>query len=651
MDIATLGIRVDASQVERATGSLDKLSDAGAKAERSTRMLSDATATYQREMNTSRALNDIHAGSMEKLRAQAVQMGAAMEGVGKQTAAAGTGVGRLNSALTTLATQAAGTDPVVGRLVSTIASFAVGGAMMTGVLAGVAALGLAWRKLTEEARSAREEGERYREFLRGLVEDAGPSMASRSVASARAERAGVIAALQGTMAGAAPNAAGVYADPNAQVRLLERLRDLNQEIRQGERRLTVERGQSAEAARRWIAGVVAAQEAQFRALNERARGQRATFDVLGMQGLDANVQAQLAVWGGDWNRMMTADLRAGTTHSGQPGGLTRVDGDKENKDFLRNLEITARAQRAYNEYQKKVEEELDDARQRANAALIQGLYQVGRAYGGVTDQVLSLVAATMSLERMAGFRKGDKTSRGDLARGYGASALAGIGMGVSTGDPFFGGIGGAVSGGAMTGGPYGALIGAVSGIVSGLIEQGERAKQAERIWRGALRDFALMFDDLSPLEQNIAQLDRAFEQLSGGRSIEEARTYLEALYEIQRRPFGDNSLVRQQIAAYEELLRIYEENAGQAENLAKSERELYDARFRTLNAPTGFNTSYYGWGAGFGGGSPVGDASAATETVTVNVLLDGDLIGTATETRNRRQARRGGPSPYTVVAR
>ena len=75
------------------------------------------------------------------------------------------GIGRLNSTLASMARQAAGVHPIVGQLANTISTFALGTVTTTGVLAGIAAVGYAIRKWTEDARTAREEMERLAKVL------------------------------------------------------------------------------------------------------------------------------------------------------------------------------------------------------------------------------------------------------------------------------------------------------------------------------------------------------------------------------------------------------------------------------------------------------------------------------------------------------
>jgi hypothetical protein len=70
------------------------------------------------------------------------------------------GFGELRESAASLAAQMAGVHPIFGRLTNVIGSFAMGSAMMVGVLAGVAALGWAWQKIMapiNEAKKAAQE--------------------------------------------------------------------------------------------------------------------------------------------------------------------------------------------------------------------------------------------------------------------------------------------------------------------------------------------------------------------------------------------------------------------------------------------------------------------------------------------------------------
>ncbi len=83
---------------------------------------------------------------------------------------AGASMGRLNQTLVSHLRQVTQTSPAVGQLANVIGSMALGGAIMTGVLAGLAALAIGWRRITEDAREARKAQEGARESLERVIE-------------------------------------------------------------------------------------------------------------------------------------------------------------------------------------------------------------------------------------------------------------------------------------------------------------------------------------------------------------------------------------------------------------------------------------------------------------------------------------------------
>ena len=97
---------------------------------------------------------------------QALRMNAAFDAGNKAVGRAVPSLGRLNNVFQMLAIQATGVNPVIGRLGSTLGMFAIGGLQMTAVLAGLAAIGYAWNKLTEDTRRAKEQAKEYLEALR-----------------------------------------------------------------------------------------------------------------------------------------------------------------------------------------------------------------------------------------------------------------------------------------------------------------------------------------------------------------------------------------------------------------------------------------------------------------------------------------------------
>lgn len=70
---------------------------------------------------------------------------------GRQAKSANLNTGKLQTGLLSLARQATHTNPAVAQLANVLGSFAVGSTMMIGVLGGLAAVGYAWRQLSEDA--------------------------------------------------------------------------------------------------------------------------------------------------------------------------------------------------------------------------------------------------------------------------------------------------------------------------------------------------------------------------------------------------------------------------------------------------------------------------------------------------------------------
>lgn len=85
------------------------------------------------------------------------EMIAKMDGVEKASVGAGVGLGRVRQGMTSLVASMTGTSPIVGRLATTLGAFAAGSGLMVAVLAGIAAIGYAYDKITESARKAADQ--------------------------------------------------------------------------------------------------------------------------------------------------------------------------------------------------------------------------------------------------------------------------------------------------------------------------------------------------------------------------------------------------------------------------------------------------------------------------------------------------------------
>jgi hypothetical protein len=497
VDVATLTIRVDASQVQPAIQALDRLGVQGVRVERATQ-------------------------------------------------AATVGTGRLNNAFLMLARQATGTHPAVARLADVMFSMALGGAQMTALLAGLAAISLAYRRLTQDSRDARAEAERLRNELDKL---GGFLPAGYGLGQATGQAAADVSRLQGEIA--------------SQRRLVE-IRGGDSSIfgRSAVTKLAQLEAELSEARGRLIAGQRAIQ------LDQRGRVVPA--------GPGARPE--------DYGPMPPPWLM-------DTGGVGRFTNGQ-------------------------------------NPLFFAGGPTPGVDMAQVDRFADRLAERQQQLQRSA-------PSGGSIANqaiGLGSAAFAGIGLGLSSGSAALGGIGGGVTGFGMAG-PAGAILGAVGGIVSGLFEAGKRAQEAARQWARAFEDFENMFVERTPLEQDLERNQRAYEDL-GKAAIENALSGGITADEFRE--------LQQRLA---ELDAQREKNIDAATKLAKAEKDLYDARFTALNAPSGFNASYYGWMAGF-----PDDKRSASE-IMVNVFVDGREVATSVETQNFVKNRRGGTSSIVIPTR
>lgn len=167
-DIATLGLRVEKvgaqQQVREMTTDLNKLADAGTKAQSSVSKvgkLSNAqlfAAAAIATNNTTDALKKVntHLGFFSSLEKEAAGH------VGEHTFA----MNRLELGMASAAEQMTGTNHVVGLLAEGLLKFALGHVETIAVIAGILAVAGAWRLLTEDSRKAREEQDKLTNALK-----------------------------------------------------------------------------------------------------------------------------------------------------------------------------------------------------------------------------------------------------------------------------------------------------------------------------------------------------------------------------------------------------------------------------------------------------------------------------------------------------
>lgn len=640
-DLAVLGLRVDAREVRTGADELARLERIGSLAERRFISLEEYD---RRRAATSATLNRAlreRAQTEREVVAMMNQKAIATEQVATKSRLAGAPIARLNNSMVVLARQAAGAHPVVGQLADAVGTFAIGTARMVPVLAGLAAIAVAVNRITRESREAKERLREAIEQLERLQRLQGLPVGGETavnVAVARQELYRLESErgrLQREIDAGVGGLVGDIPQRNRIAQIDKQLEDLRATIAAGERE---------------VSDAMSAFTDELSEMAAKARSLNAA--------IEGDLAGRTALAGGAFFGRLRTGFEPGGPLTGQLslGGGTGPFGRRTFADTFgddldeRTERVADNMARIHAEIERtgRTEKELNEARIQANDALIRSLENVGRAYGGVTDQIVALTAALFQLWQqgpLPGFGPGESATSGDLARGFGTATLAGVGFGISTGNPVLGGLAGGIAGGFATGGPAGAIIGAVGGIVSGLFETGKRAEEAQRRWRRAFESFEQMFVDLTPLEQNIERLDAAFEQLSGGRDIAEVRERIELLSRwMDFLSPGDQlrQSLQYQIDILQQLAGQYDINRERAEALTKSENDLADARFRALNAPTGYNLTYAGYlaGASF---VPTGGKDKEVGDITVNVYGNDDPSETARQVVQeiRREYRRG----------
>lgn len=185
MDVATLGIRVENGQIVTAKTELEKMGAAGEAAGK--RVAAATGASLRREIAATEAqvknlAAAYRAGAIggdqllrgtaqlskqaDDLRRSLVQAERATVGLESAATRATPSLRGLREPLTSLAANAAGLDPRLTSLLSTIGMFSVGAGPVIAILAGLAAIAAAMKKLDEPTRKAKEAYDDYLKSLR-----------------------------------------------------------------------------------------------------------------------------------------------------------------------------------------------------------------------------------------------------------------------------------------------------------------------------------------------------------------------------------------------------------------------------------------------------------------------------------------------------
>jgi gas vesicle protein len=205
---AVLGFGVDSREAEagskRVVRSLADIREAAERTGRTARSVPDA---FQRAFAESRSSVTVSAQQMQaalrqtngdlnaaaavlaRTAAQQTQVAATTQAVGVAATRAYPAIGQLRGAFTTLASTAVGMNPALGRLSGVLGSFAFGSPWMVGILAGIAAIGFAWNRLTRDADDLKKSTREAIKFFDELAKKrAGPiAEISGNAASIQAE--------------------------------------------------------------------------------------------------------------------------------------------------------------------------------------------------------------------------------------------------------------------------------------------------------------------------------------------------------------------------------------------------------------------------------------------------------------------------------
>jgi hypothetical protein len=165
VDFATLALRVDNTDaVKKLDDTGRALDNVGAKAKATTVTVEQSRLAWQRS-----------GGDMTKFGQELQKIAGVHDAVAvattRSTAAAEKhhlSIGRVNMALEGLASEALGANSRIGSLAAKFSEFGIGSIETAGILAGIAAIALAWDKLNESTRKANEETQKAIGLLRDL---------------------------------------------------------------------------------------------------------------------------------------------------------------------------------------------------------------------------------------------------------------------------------------------------------------------------------------------------------------------------------------------------------------------------------------------------------------------------------------------------
>lgn len=166
MDVATLGVRIVGTGIKETVGDLGNLAGAAGRAEQATRRFERVQTEGTLAAKAARDAIREQAAAFQAAQTAQVAAVQSTEQVAVGTQRATVSMARFQNAVNNLGLAAVGVQGPMGKIVETIAILGIGGGLVTGVLAGIAAIGAAFRYLNKDIDAAHKAYTDYMDSLR-----------------------------------------------------------------------------------------------------------------------------------------------------------------------------------------------------------------------------------------------------------------------------------------------------------------------------------------------------------------------------------------------------------------------------------------------------------------------------------------------------
>jgi len=625
-DLAVVGIALDTSKVEAGekivvrsfanmTAARVKESAAATGAAQAERQATQAVQQTAQALNTAgvssleftRALKNMGGAAAStvaeinrmsaatRAEAQATQLAAAAHAKAASVAAstiptktaATAGVKKLENAFTTFAFSLAGIPGPIGRVASTLSSFALGSGFAVAVVAGISAIAFAYEKITGPAKRAREETEkliaslnkaRDARFGLDIQKDMAKASAEVTAAVSALDRARKGTAVSVSSGGGAYTGAGLSSiDPAAIAKAEERVFNALRGVAELRDRTTEFQDQATGGAPRVVTAVDRITAA------ERRLGEE----------IEKNLERIRLLTEGSYARgsgPLTPTTQMTQILSPDQQAMVDLRNRVRSSPLLTPEAIGATGK----EVETRISAAMDEAArnfQRAMTGAIESLITGGPDFGKRLGQALASGAAgilsagvTDSISKAFKALPAETQERIKQIGGVVGAGAVGASVGYNTGSTGLGALSGAATGFAVAG-PVGAIVGGVAGIVGGLLGSSKQAKEAARQMEEARKAFGLAltafsdeaFGTATNLSRGIANANRLGDELKGqaprpvlaGGSASDVRRFLREMDEY----VATLGKVDEATTAYIE--RLKEEEAVRLEmiSLSLDERE------------------------------------------------------------------------------